>query len=249
MTDTDTSIEALAQQVAEYLRAHRLPRQLVNQAGELVGPGTYATGRLVVNPGDEIQSVWGNTTYDQTMQVFTSTADRDAQWTAPHDGALAYTLDTQTAWVRRAGVWGALRNAHGARCTRTTAFTFPATGGTLVYPFLFNAVTTDTEGNYSPATGLYTCPVDGWYMVTTSIMVNATAAGQALNMYLYRNGAQAKAIYLTSAGAQSIAGQVTDAYRYTAGDTIGTGAICSIASGAMRVGAAENGMSIAYQGV
>jgi hypothetical protein len=106
MTDTGTSIEALAREVAEYLRAHRpdLP-PLRNQAGELVGPGQQATGRLVVNPGDEIQSVWGNTTYDQTMQVFTSTADRDAQWSAPLDGARCYTLDTQSAWIRRSGAW------------------------------------------------------------------------------------------------------------------------------------------------
>jgi hypothetical protein len=64
-----------------------------------------ATGRLTVNPGDTVLSTWGNTTYDQTMEVFDSAAQRDSQWPTPHDGALAYTLDTQTAWVRRSGAW------------------------------------------------------------------------------------------------------------------------------------------------
>lgn len=64
-----------------------------------------ATGRLTVKPGDTIVSTWGNTTYDQTMEVFDSAAQRDAQWATPHDGALAYTLDTQTSWMRRAGAW------------------------------------------------------------------------------------------------------------------------------------------------
>jgi hypothetical protein len=63
------------------------------------------TGRLTVNPGDSIASVWGNTTYDQTMEVFDTPAQRDAQWPTPHDGALAYTVDLQLAWIRRAGAW------------------------------------------------------------------------------------------------------------------------------------------------
>jgi hypothetical protein len=64
-----------------------------------------ATGRLVVSSGDEIVTAWGNTTFDQTMEVFASAADRDTQWPTPHDGAVAYTLDTQTPWLRRSGAW------------------------------------------------------------------------------------------------------------------------------------------------
>jgi hypothetical protein len=64
-----------------------------------------ATGRLTVNPGDTVLSTWGNTTYDQTMEVFDTASQRDSQWPTPHDGALAYTLDTQTAWLRRSGTW------------------------------------------------------------------------------------------------------------------------------------------------
>lgn len=64
-----------------------------------------ATGRLTVAPGDTVASVWGNTTFDQTMECFATAGDRDTQWPTPHDGALAYTLDTQTAWLRQTGVW------------------------------------------------------------------------------------------------------------------------------------------------
>jgi hypothetical protein len=108
MTDTGTDIEALAREVAEYLRSHRTARPVVNQAGQPIGPSLLATGRLIVNPGDEIQSVWGNTTYDQTAQIYASAADRDSQWSAPHDGSICYLIDSQSPWIRRSGVWVAL---------------------------------------------------------------------------------------------------------------------------------------------
>ena len=65
-------------------------------------------GRLIVNPGDRIVSTWGNQTHDQTVQQYTSNADRDTQWPAPADGAVCYTLDTATLWLRRAGAWKAV---------------------------------------------------------------------------------------------------------------------------------------------
>jgi hypothetical protein len=67
-----------------------------------------ATGRLTVNPGDKVASTWGNTTFDQTMEVFASASQRDAQWPTPHDGAVCYTIDVQLPWVRRAGAWQVL---------------------------------------------------------------------------------------------------------------------------------------------
>ena len=65
-------------------------------------------GRLIVNPGDRIISTWGNQTYDQTVQQYTSVADRNTQWPTPLDGAMAYTTDTGTLWLRRSGAWKAL---------------------------------------------------------------------------------------------------------------------------------------------
>ena len=88
------------------------PAKLYNAAGEvlidLTDPGRpvalAAAGRLVA-PGQPVASAWGNTTFDQTQNVFQSAADRDAQWPAPKDGARCFTLDKGYEWVRRAGVW------------------------------------------------------------------------------------------------------------------------------------------------
>jgi hypothetical protein len=67
-----------------------------------------STGRLIVNPGDMIASQWGNTTFDQTMEVFDTALSRDSQWPTPHDGALCYTIDAQLPWIRRSGAWQVL---------------------------------------------------------------------------------------------------------------------------------------------
>ena len=64
-----------------------------------------ATGRLVTAPGQTIASAWGNTTYDQTTNVFTSAADRDAQWTAPKEGARCFLLDTHLQYIRHTAGW------------------------------------------------------------------------------------------------------------------------------------------------
>lgn len=104
MTATDLDLDALLDALTARARERAEGRPLINEAGVEVTPYA-ATGRLVVHPGDTILSTWGNTTYDQTVQTYLSTTDRDAQWPAPKDGAVAYTQDTGTVWVRRAGLW------------------------------------------------------------------------------------------------------------------------------------------------
>ena len=89
-----------------------------------------------------IASVWGNTTYDQTVQAYDTAAARDSQWPTPKDGAHAYTLDTGTVWVRRAGAWKmvplgfiaaatgpASQTDAGAGLTSLVALSFPVTLG------------------------------------------------------------------------------------------------------------------------
>ena len=85
---------------------------LRNTLGEVVevvdddqGRRATAPGRLVVVSGQTIASAWGNTTYDQTTQVFATAADRSNQWPAPNDGAMSYLADTGTPWQYRAGAW------------------------------------------------------------------------------------------------------------------------------------------------
>jgi hypothetical protein len=152
-----------------------------------------ATGRLTVNPGDTIVSTWGNTTFDQTMEVFDTAAARDSQWATPHDGALAYTLDTQTAWLRRSGAWIALyppavslRDTGHARVYRNAAFT--ATAGAT---FLFDTVDRDPLGLYSASTGKFTIPAGGggWWLLQSHYEVAPTAANQWCQIIGQKNGA------------------------------------------------------------
>ena len=104
MAATDLDLDALLDALQARARQRAEAVELRNAAGDVVTPRA-STGRLTVNPGDVIASVWGNTTYDQTIQAFDTPAARDAQWPTPKDGAAAYTADTGALWVRRAGAW------------------------------------------------------------------------------------------------------------------------------------------------
>jgi hypothetical protein len=248
MTDTATSIEALAREVAEYLRAHRpdLPA-LRNEAGELVGPGQLATGRLSVNPGDEIQSVWGNTTFDQTMQCYASAADRDAQWAAPHDGALAYTVDTGTGWLRKAGAWVGFTSRYPSTVARSTALTLPATASTwVIVPC--NSVISDPGGLYNTTSGLYTCPIAGLYGIVAKVSVdNATTS--RVGVGIYRNGAAV----VTGGAHGSVSGPVMPTvsiyYQCSAGDTLAMWTYSTVASANLRGNPTENQFSVACLGI
>jgi hypothetical protein len=74
-------------------------------------PTPLAAGRQHVNPGDTIASTWGNTVFDQSVNQFVSTGDRDSQWVGPPDGALCYTAAENTLWLRRTGIWTVLSGA------------------------------------------------------------------------------------------------------------------------------------------
>lgn len=65
-------------------------------------------GRLVVAAGQTIASSWGNTTYDQSMQTFSSASDRTNQWPSPNEGALSFLVDSRTPWIFRSGAWHGL---------------------------------------------------------------------------------------------------------------------------------------------
>lgn len=55
--------------------------------------------------GNIILAAWGNEIRDRTAQVFATAAERDSQWAAPPNGALAVTLDTGRLWRRLAAKW------------------------------------------------------------------------------------------------------------------------------------------------
>ena len=108
MTATDLDLDALLDALLERAVARAEARPLINVAGQEVGAPGVQAGRLQVNPGDTIQSAWGNATYDQTVQQYATVADRTAQWPTPADGAMSYTVDQAILWVRRAGAWQAV---------------------------------------------------------------------------------------------------------------------------------------------
>jgi hypothetical protein len=139
------------------------------------------TGRLQVNPGDTVASTWGNTTFDQTMEVFDTAAARDSQWPTPHDGAMAYTLDTQTAWMRRTGAWVAF--APG-----------PAAAGILPNGYAqitANVALTTAMTAIAGLSVTVNVPANRRVRVSSSSSLSSNAAGATLiRPSLYADGAQ-----------------------------------------------------------
>jgi hypothetical protein len=130
-TATDIDLDALIEAIDARRRA-RPRRALRNRVGRLVTPAVNA-GRIIVNPGDVIESAWGNATYDQTVQVYNSDADRTSQWPTPLPGAVSYLLDSASLWVRTAaGVWKGIPAGVLSTATQTanSAVTSSATGVT-----------------------------------------------------------------------------------------------------------------------
>jgi len=75
--------------------------------------------------GNPIQAAWGNEIRDRTSQVFANAAERDAQWTAPPDGAFAVTLDDGLTHQRVLGEWyptaGLIRQSTVRRASQAVA--------------------------------------------------------------------------------------------------------------------------------
>lgn len=63
-----------------------------------------------VHPGDVVASPWGNEIRNRSLQAFASTAERDAQWANPPNGALCVVLTGTDGVIyqRRAGSWAAM---------------------------------------------------------------------------------------------------------------------------------------------
>jgi hypothetical protein len=48
---------------------------------------------------------WGNVLWDQSVNCFADPTDRNAQWPAPHEGALCYLESTARLYVFTSGTW------------------------------------------------------------------------------------------------------------------------------------------------
>ena len=230
-------------------RARAEARPVHNAAGREVTPGQQAAGRLIVAPGDTVASVWGNTTYDQTMQVFLNPLDRDTQWPSPHDGATCYTVDTGTAWIRKSGVWLNTKARYQTTVRRNAALTAPATANSLT-TLIYDSVVTNQGGNYSTSTGIYSCPYAGVYQVIASLGWNmAQAGGYVCGVQVWRNGTVVKATAITQPANPGYAEpQAAWCDVCAQGDTLSAQWFHSIASATGFRSGAETQMNITYLG-
>jgi hypothetical protein len=119
------------------------------------------------------------------MEVFDTAAQRDAQWATPHDGALAYTLDTQLAWLRQSGAWKVLASAtrYVVRGYRNAAFSAVAGQQTIA----IDGTSFDPQSMISG--GQIAIPAAGYYQVGAAAAMTAGAAGDRMQSLIYQNGA------------------------------------------------------------
>lgn len=139
-----------------------------------------------------------------------------------------------TAGVNQLGIWevvvpGAAANLGGAGAVdrrgrtrsavwRAGAWNTQAATGTV---FIFDTVEDDPAGLYGTATGLFTAPVSGRWLVTANLSCAGTAAAQWLRVQLMRNGATVKAgPRIAVPSAQNLEAALTTVQRLTAGDTL-----------------------------
>lgn len=109
--------------------------------------------RLVVAPGGLITSAWGNATHDQGVIIFTSAAQRDADWPAPPAGAQCYVAGV--GWQRRVG--GAWVTTFDAASTGSAVLNG---AGSRIIRGGQNVTTTSASGVFTVAHGLGATP--GW---------------------------------------------------------------------------------------
>ena len=84
----------------------------------------------------------------------------------------------------------------------------------------FNSVENDTHAAYSTSTGLYTVPVSGYYRVSASVNLTATATGTG-QISLYKNGTPYAALgQNTSLAAGFVGFGSIDGVKCNAGDTL-----------------------------
>jgi hypothetical protein len=106
--------------------------------------------------------------------------------TPPVSGFNSFTDGAGDVWVSLNGsAWKRARDALHCRVYRNTAFT-PTVAWAAV---LFDTVDRDLTALYAPATGRFTAPVAGWYLVNGIINSGAPATGQYINSAIYKNGA------------------------------------------------------------
>jgi hypothetical protein len=108
----------------------------------------------------------------------------------------------------------------------------------------------DSANAYSTGTGLFTCPVAGYYKVSIQNVVTSTAATQANAPKIYHNGSvavSATSAFSTASG-EALTGATSDTFKCAAGDTLAMG-IAATTTLAGITGSANTFVSIDLIGV
>jgi hypothetical protein len=138
---------------------------------------------------------------------------------------------TSEVWVAKGGVnggvWRKGRDVLRARMFRNTAFSVPTTVTTVPW----DGTSYDDYGLYVAAQNGFVIPVTGMYQFVSKIIVNGTAAGQQLQLYVYRNGS-VNVTYdnQVSQAANATRAIIVDEQPLTAADVLTTSAIFAVAA-------------------
>jgi hypothetical protein len=188
------------------------------------------TGRIVVAPGQTIDAVgWGQPVWDQSVQCFDSPADRDNQYAAPHDGAVCFTADTGTLWVRRSGVWVPQLAAGSPRGTLAQAISTTNSAGTTTSVNWFSAPAFTVDGTRRVRvsfTGLLNAGTAG-DVGSLRLLDGATALQEARQKMAVAGGTG----QLTATGVwQGVPAAGTKTYTLAVGLVAGAGPVTGIAA-------------------
>ena len=140
-------------------------------------------------------------------------------------------------------------NRGQVRAYRNGAFTFPATALTVVNPLIYDTKTFDPGNCYNTATGLYTCPVAGVYLIKAQWSIAGTS-GTQVNMYTVHNGVLTafQNTPLATPGPGAVIQAVIDIQQCNAGDTLAAAGSSTPASLGTRANTSESNLSIVCLG-
>lgn len=188
---------------------------------------TYDTTTRVAVTATGSASTYVNTAGLTQVIPFTfgNTDTVDIQWTVPIVG------------------WSSNVQMSNDTDTRVVAATLGTGTGTLSGSdnvVKFTATVFDTHAAYSASTGLYTCPVSGYYEIASNLDIQITSAsGKYLNVSVYKSGVSAYSRENPQPGTTTnLVGSINTIIQCNAGDTLGIYSNTNGASGSFTAGTA-----------
>jgi hypothetical protein len=140
---------------------------------------------------------------------------------------------------------GTVAPVTAARAYRNAALTTGVGGGAIAV----DTITNDPGGNFSVATGRYTCPATGYYQVNGEVEYTNVPANGQFTAQVYKNGAvfSEGATQVNSVAGNSCGTSVSDVIFCNAGDYLQLAGWTSAAF-ALRIGSTWNYLSVVQVG-